>query len=97
MERRYRVILEKFAQKQFLKLPSHIQVSLRTWSELIEDQGIESMRTIKGYHDEPLSGQRKGQRSSRLSRGYRVFYHISEQGEVTVIGVLEVNKHDYKG
>lgn len=62
---------------------------------MIEDHGIEAMRHVKGYHDEPLHGHRKGQRSARLNRGYRVFYIETDHGEITIIGVLEVNKHDY--
>lgn len=40
-------------------------------------------------------GQRKGERSSRLSRGYRVIYKELESGEIVIILVLEVNKHVY--
>jgi proteic killer suppression protein len=95
MDREYEVILTKFAQKQFRKLPAHIQKALRVWSEIIEEQGISVMRKIPGYHDEPLKGDRREQRSSRLSLGYRVFYEETASGEVAIISVLEVNKHDY--
>ncbi|HLB59859.1 MAG TPA: hypothetical protein VJL87_07255 [Bdellovibrionota bacterium] len=91
----YEVIISKFAQKQVRKLPDYIRKSLRTWSELIEDQGIWAMRRIPGYHDEQLKGGRKGQRSSRLSRGYRVIYEESSSGEIFIVSVLEVSKHDY--
>ncbi len=53
------------------------------------------MRKIPGYHDEPLKGDRKGQRSSHLSRGYRVIYEELSSGEIVIVSVLEVNKHDY--
>lgn len=62
---------------------------------LIEEHGISMMRRIPGYHDEPLKGDRRGQRSSRLSQAYRVIYIENEDGELIVVGVLEVNKHDY--
>ena len=91
----YRVEIEKFAQKQFRRLPAHIQKALRTWSAFIEDHGTGAMRRIPGYHDEPLRGNRQGQRSSRLSRGYRVIYVESEAGEITIVCVQEVSKHDY--
>lgn len=95
MNRTYNVVLSKFAEKQFYRLPSHIQKALRVWCEAIEDEGIQSMRLIRGYHDEPLKGQRKGQRSSRLSQGYRVIYEELNSGEISIISVLEVNKHVY--
>jgi toxin HigB-1 len=91
----YRVELEKFAQKEFRRLPGHIQTALRTWATLIEEHGIATMRRIPGYHDEPLKGDRQGQRSSRLSQAYRVIYVENEAGELVVVAVLEVNKHDY--
>lgn len=91
----FKVIISKFAQKQVRKLPMHIQNSLRTWSELIEEHGIWIMRRIPGYHDEPLKGKREGQRSSKLSKGYRVIYEEFSDGEIEIINVMEVNKHDY--
>jgi DNA-binding XRE family transcriptional regulator len=43
------VRLSKFAQKQFLKLPKHIQTSFRVWVDLIEKKGISEMRRVPGY------------------------------------------------
>jgi toxin HigB-1 len=40
----------------------------------VEEYGIVKIRKVPGYHDEPLSNPRKGQRSIRLSRTYRAFY-----------------------
>ncbi len=50
----------------------------------------------KGYHDEPLKGQRRGQRSVRLNRSYRLIYTQADHGELVVVGIQEVNKHDYR-
>ena len=36
----------------------------------------------KGFHDEPLRGQRHGQRSIRLNRAYRAIYVISSDGSI---------------
>jgi proteic killer suppression protein len=49
------------------------------------------MRRIPGYHDEPLKGKRKSQRSVRLNRSYRLIY---TESDMTIL-VLEVNKHEY--
>jgi proteic killer suppression protein len=95
MARRSQVVLSKFAQKQIRRLPHPIQIAMQYWQDLIESEGIEVMRRIPGYHDEPLEGQRKGQRSSRLNRSYRVIYRELDSDEVAVIAVLEVNKHVY--
>ncbi len=45
------------------------------------------------YHDEPLKGQRIGQRSIRLSKSYRAIY--IEHNDDIIIEVIEVNKHEY--
>ena len=42
--------------------------------------GLRETRKIKGYHDEPLQGDRKGQRSIRLNKAYRAFYIVKEDG-----------------
>ncbi len=89
------MVLERLAVKQFRKLPNEIQKALRTWTLLIEEEGISAMRIIPGYHDEPLKGQRQGQRSSRLSRGYRVYYKEQGQADIAIVSVAEMNKHEY--
>ena len=63
--------------------------------EIVELDGIRSTRLLPGYHDEPLKGDRKGQRSVRLSRAYRVIYEETETGNVVLVGIQEVNKHEY--
>jgi len=88
-----KIVLSKKAKKQLKKIPAYIAVKLQKWSEDVEEFGIEEVRKIPGRHDEPLSGSRKGQRSTRLSKDYRAFY-IESNNKIT-INVIEVNKHDY--
>lgn len=88
------VILNKNAQKQIKKVPAHIARKLLIWAEQVEMLGIEEIRKIPGIHDEPLRGNRKNQRSIRLSKAYRAFY--IEHDDTIVIEVIEVNKHDYR-
>lgn len=90
-----RVWMTKFAEKQLRKLPKHIVAAYYTWMRTVELEGIRATRMLPGYHDEPLKGVRKGQRSVRLSSSYRVIYEETETGNVVLIGVQEVNKHDY--
>ena len=58
--------------------------------------GLEEIRKIPGYHDEPLHGERRGQRSIRLSRGYRAIYIVKSDNSIEFVSVEEVNKHEYK-
>ena len=66
-----------------------------SWVKTVEIDGIRKTRSLPGYHDEPLKGDRKGQRSARLNRSYRVIYEETESGNVVLISVQEVNKHEY--
>ena len=90
-----RVWITKFAEKQLRKLPKHIVAAYHTWVKTVELDGIRATRALPGYHDEPLKGDRKGQRSVRLSKGYRVIYEETETGNLVLIAVQEVNKHEY--
>ena len=67
---------------------------LLAWVGNVEAKGLEEVRKLPGYHDEPLKGQRQGQRSIRLSRAYRAIY-VLRGPEVTFVLVEEVSKHDY--
>ncbi|TPV94561.1 MAG: hypothetical protein B7733_14585 [Myxococcales bacterium FL481] len=83
------------AQKQLRKVPAHVVGKLYVWVELVATDGLEEARKIPGYHDEPLRGDRAGQRSIRLNRAYRAFYSIMSDGTVEFVSVEEVNKHEY--
>ncbi len=90
-----RVDFSKNAQKELRKVPQYIAVKLQAWSDDVERRGLEEVRKIPGYHDEPLHGSRAGQRSIRLSRGYRAIYVIRGHGTIEFVSVEEVNKHEY--
>jgi proteic killer suppression protein len=94
-QKTYVVEFSKFAAKQAARLPLHILEALEFWRTTVERFGLPEARKTRSYHDEPLKGQRAGQRSVRLSKAYRVIYEEKDHGEIVIIGVLEVNKHDY--
>ena len=87
------VVLHRKAEKQLKKVPAYIKINFQIWVKDVESNGIISTRTVPGYHDEPLKGQRSGQRSIRLSKAYRAIY-IEHDGNI-IIEVIEVNKHEY--
>ena len=89
------VELTRKAQKDLSKIPAHIKTKLLLWVDAVESLGIRKIRKISGYHDEPLKGNRIGQRSIRLSKGYRAFYTINDNGDMEIILVEEINKHEY--
>lgn len=89
------VSYSSFAEKQLIKVPKYIKEALLLWALTVEKIGIYDTRKIKSYHDEPLKGERKGQRSIRLSRSYRAIYEQRNELNLTLISIIEVNKHDY--
>lgn len=90
-----KVWITKFAEKQLRKLPKNIFSAFHSWVQSIEIDGIKKTRKILGYHDEPLKGDRKGQRSVRLNKAYRVIYEETKSGNLVMVAVQEVSKHEY--
>lgn len=85
----------KSVEKELDRIPDVIVRKFRLWVALAEESGIREVRKLKGFHDEPLKGKRQGQRSVRLNKAYRAIYVEHESGEIELIEVLEVNKHEY--
>jgi plasmid maintenance system antidote protein VapI/mRNA-degrading endonuclease RelE of RelBE toxin-antitoxin system len=61
------VRISEAVQKSLRRFPEHIVRKLQQWVDDVEESGIEEVRKRPGWHDEPLKGQRSGQRSIRLS------------------------------
>lgn len=72
-----------------------IAVKLQMWVDAVGHYGLSKVRKIPGYHDEPLKGKRKGQRSIRLNIAYRAIYTINKSGLIKFVEIKEVNKHEY--
>ena len=95
MSNKYIVDLSRKAKDNLVKVPSYIKDKLLVWVDAVEREGIQEVRKVPGFHDEPLKGGRAGQRSIRLSKAYRAIYREEPNKEITIIWVIEVNKHDY--
>jgi proteic killer suppression protein len=89
-----KVEIGRLAEKQLRKLPRYIVDNLMIWVAAVERDGLEEVRKAPGYHDEPLKGDRAGQRSIRLSRSYRAIYSV-EKDFVKFVLIREVSKHRY--
>ena len=95
MVKECQIDLTKDAQNDLIKIPVYIKEKLLLWVDAVERAGLNNIRKIPGYHDEPLKGKRKGQRSIRLNKAYRAIYVENEQQEIVIISIIEVNKHEY--
>jgi toxin HigB-1 len=83
------------AQKALRRTPKHVVDKLLAWATAVRSRGLEEIRKLPGFHDEPLRGTRQGQRSIRLNRAYRAIYIIATDGSIEFVSVEEVHKHDY--
>lgn len=90
---RTKVLFDR-VKKELRRLPIHIQEKAEKWALDVEEYGLEKVRQLPGLHDEPLKGNRLGQRSIRLSKSYRLIYVVFEE-TIIVVTVLEIHKHDY--
>jgi proteic killer suppression protein len=95
MIKAYEVLIPKKVDQDVEYLPIQVLKKFRSWIKFVKLYGIREVRLVKGYHDEPLKGERAGQRSIRLNRAYRVIYIELQNDEIEIIKVIEVHKHDY--
>lgn len=91
----YCVEMTKSAQNDLAKIPKYLVDKLLLWVDAVERLGMQQVRKIPGFHDELLKGKRNGQRSIRLNKAYRAIYIESDRGEIHIISIIEVNKHEY--
>lgn len=91
----YKVVWSDKVDKSLSKLPDYIQRKFQAWAIAVEERGLLEVRKLPGFHDEPLQGDRKGQRSIRLNRAYRAIYIERPDGKIQLVDVIEVNKHEY--
>ena len=89
------VILSERAKRDLRKVPTYIVKKLMYWVDSVSHEGLNEVRKISGFHDEPLKGDRKGQRSIRLNKAYRAIYQEDKNGVVHFVEIIEVNKHEY--
>ncbi len=86
------IVNEKKVGKTLNRLDKPIRAAYSVWKGIITNSGFKGLRAVKGYL-EKLKGQRTGQHSCRLNRGYRVFFKQIDDN--IVIEVLEISKHAY--
>ena len=89
------VRMSRRAQRDLRLAPPHVRRKLKAWIESVSKDGLEDVRKIRGFHDEPLKGKRRGQRSIRLSRSYRAIYKVLSDGTLWFAQLEEVTKHGY--
>ncbi len=89
---------EIYEHKKVAKQLNSLQVDIlkryEKWKDIVTISGPSGLKLIKGFNDEPLQGEWKGYRSSRLNLQYRVIYKIDN--ELLFVYVVKVTPHDYR-
>ncbi|MBI5075647.1 MAG: type II toxin-antitoxin system mRNA interferase toxin, RelE/StbE family [Nitrospirae bacterium] len=89
----WHILEHRTIAKTCVRLPLQVLKKYELWKNIVFRHGPDKLREFPGFHDEKLKGERKGQRSSRLSDQYRLIYEI-ERDIVTVM-VVEITPHKY--
>lgn len=80
--------------RQLGRLPLPLLQRYEVWKEIVAVSGPEGPGRIRGFNDEPLRGEWKGHRSSRLNQQYRVIYRVDK--DRVLVEVVSVTAHDYR-
>lgn len=92
----FEVSITRRAEKQIGKAPVHVADKLYDLGWVGQLLGLGEVRKKwPGFHDEPLHGKRRGQRSIRLTRSWRAVYVITSDGKIQFVSIEEVMNHEY--
>ena len=89
----WHIFEHKDISKKIKKIPQQVLKKYEIWKDLVFRHGPQILKEFPGFNDEMLKGDRKGQRSSRLSLQYRVIYAVD--GNIVTVYVLEISPHTY--
>jgi mRNA-degrading endonuclease RelE of RelBE toxin-antitoxin system len=90
----WRIEEHRRVDKQCAAAPQEILKRYEKWKDIAVISGPPGLRQITGFHDEVLSGEWKGYRSSRLGLQYRVIYRVLAAD--MCFQVISVTAHDYR-
>lgn len=90
----WKIYEHKNAVKQLKTLPVEILKRYEKWKDIVSISGPNGLKQIKGFNDEPLQGEWKGYRSSRLNIQYRIIYEIEK--EQLFVKAIRITARDYQ-
>lgn len=90
----WRVEEHRRVDKQARGVPKDILKRYEKWKDVAAISGPPGLRLIKGFHDEALSGEWRGYRSSRLGLQWRLIYRVVS--EEFLFQVASITAHDYR-
>jgi addiction module RelE/StbE family toxin len=90
----WRIEEHRRLDKQLAGAPTEILKRYEKWKDIAMLSGPPGLRLIKGLHDEALSGNWEGYRSSRLGLQWRVIYRVIAKD--LLFQIASVTPHDYR-
>lgn len=90
----WRIAEHRRVEKQLDSAPQEVLKRYEKWQDIAMISGPPGLRAIKGFHDEALSGEWKGHRSSRLGIQYRVIYRVVAGSQL--FEIVSITAHDYR-
>lgn len=90
----WRIEEHRRVDKQLSAVPREVLKRYEKWKDIASLSGPPGLRLIKGFHDEALSGEWKGHRSSRLGVQYRIIYRMVPEQQL--FQVISITAHDYR-
>ena len=90
----WRIEEHRRIDKQLSAVPREILKRYEKWKDIASLSGPPGLRMIKGFHDEALSGDWNGYRSSRLGTQYRIIYRTTPEQQL--FQVVSITAHDYR-
>ena len=80
--------------KVIAELPREIAVQYALWNGIVQQEGPQGLRRIRGFRDEKLGGKWHGMRASRLNKQWRVIYEV--HADIVTVFVERITPHDYR-
>jgi addiction module RelE/StbE family toxin len=90
----WRVEEHRRVNRQLNSAPSEILRRYEKWKDIATLSGPPGLHLIKGFHDEALSGEWTGYRSSRLGEKWRLIYRVVP--EDLLFQIASITAHDYR-
>ena len=90
----WRIEEHRRVDKQLSAVPREVLKRYEKWKDIVALSGPPGLRLIKGFHDEALSGEWKGYRSSRLGVQYRIIYRTAPEQQL--FQVVSITARDYR-
>ncbi|MPZ46144.1 MAG: type II toxin-antitoxin system mRNA interferase toxin, RelE/StbE family [Betaproteobacteria bacterium] len=90
----WQILEHRRVDKQLEAAPVEVLKRYEKWKDIAALSGPRGLRLIKGFHDEALSGQWQGYRSSRLGLQWRVIYWVN--ASEVLFQIASVIAHDYR-